>query len=172
MQREKKRTSMDTWASMWYWTGLLLLLVGLASVRVRPCKSGGHCNSRNASGIQDGRSFAKGTKKRLYPWPAFFTCTAFYCTGTPFSARAIHFTRSQNALLKTTSRDPFHCREYALSPGDVRPQAFPSTVSSKFCTYSKSFFFLSSPKQNGSIVNRSSAALFRTSTNPGKMMLL
>ena len=120
---------------------------------------------------KDGRSFAKGTKKRLYPWPAFFTCTAFYRTGTPFSARAIHFTRSQNALLKTTSRDPFHCREYALSPGDVRPQAFPSTVSSKFCTYSKSFFF-SSPKQNGSIVNRSSAALFRTSTNPGKMMLL
>jgi len=94
-----------------------------------------------------------------------------------FTARVRHSVPEQSIspgaerTVKKTSRDPFHCREYALSPGDVRPQAFPSTVSSKFCTYSKSFFF-SSPKQNGSIVNRSSAALFRTSTNPGKMMLL
>jgi hypothetical protein len=122
--------------------GCLLLLVGLASVRaslrtkvVGIATAGTH---------QDGRSLAKGTKKRLYPWPAFFTCTAFYRTGTPFSARAIRFTRS---CCKKTLAVTLFTAESMLSRLGTCAQAFPSTVSSKTCLYSKSFFFLKIKRQ-------------------------
>lgn len=43
------------------------------------------------AGMQDGLPFAKGTKKRLYPWPGFFTCIqlllhgyAIQCHSNPF----------------------------------------------------------------------------------------
>jgi hypothetical protein len=62
---------------MRHWTGLLATLL---------VRFGGISASLQKWALQqqDGLPFAKGTKKRLYHWPVFFTCS------TPFTARLRH----------------------------------------------------------------------------------